>query len=89
MQTKPRALCDVSSNRCFDSNQIESLEAVDTFSDRERFRKSVKDRKFALNMREIVHLQAGQCGNQIGAKVYRFYGKFFLKKIKDIGRAVM
>ncbi len=21
-------------------------------------------------MREIVHLQAGQCGNQIGAKVY-------------------
>ncbi len=24
-------------------------------------------------MREIVHLQAGQCGNQIGAKVDKFY----------------
>ena len=26
-------------------------------------------------MREIVHIQAGQCGNQIGAKVsfYQFY----------------
>lgn len=23
----------------------------------------------AVKMREIVHLQAGQCGNQIGAKV--------------------
>ena len=23
-------------------------------------------------MREIVHLQAGQCGNQIGAKVSQF-----------------
>lgn len=23
-------------------------------------------------MREIVHLQAGQCGNQIGAKVTKF-----------------
>lgn len=23
-------------------------------------------------MREIVHLQAGQCGNQIGAKVSRY-----------------
>lgn len=23
-------------------------------------------------MREIVHLQAGQCGNQIGAKVWDF-----------------
>jgi hypothetical protein len=31
----------------------------------------VKERKFfsLLKMREIVHLQAGQCGNQIGAKV--------------------
>lgn len=27
-------------------------------------------------MREIVHVQAGQCGNQIGAKVSRF--QFFL-----------
>ncbi len=24
-------------------------------------------------MREIVHLQAGQCGNQIGAKVFQTY----------------
>lgn len=24
-------------------------------------------------MREIVHLQAGQCGNQIGAKVYLIF----------------
>ena len=24
-------------------------------------------------MREIVHLQAGQCGNQIGAKVRRMH----------------
>jgi len=24
-------------------------------------------------MREIVHLQAGQCGNQIGAKVIIFH----------------
>lgn len=24
-------------------------------------------------MREIVHLQAGQCGNQIGAKVRYYY----------------
>lgn len=24
-------------------------------------------------MREIVHLQAGQCGNQIGAKVSFYY----------------
>ena len=23
-----------------------------------------------VKMREIVHLQAGQCGNQIGSKVY-------------------
>ena len=28
-------------------------------------------------MREIVHLQAGQCGNQIGAKV-RFYSMLYL-----------
>ena len=26
-------------------------------------------------MREIVHLQAGQCGNQIGAKVRMFYSR--------------
>ena len=30
----------------------------------------ISDLKFpTLNMREIVHVQAGQCGNQIGAKV--------------------
>jgi hypothetical protein len=27
-------------------------------------------------MREIVHIQAGQCGNQIGAKVEKMMGKF-------------
>lgn len=30
-------------------------------------------------MREIVHIQAGQCGNQIGAKVSR---RFFIKNIQ-------
>lgn len=32
-------------------------------------------------MREIVHIQAGQCGNQIGAKVsnFRLITSFFLK----------
>lgn len=29
-------------------------------------------------MREIVHLQAGQCGNQIGAKVSYGFNKFNL-----------
>ena len=29
-------------------------------------------------MREIVHLQAGQCGNQIGAKVNHTLMPFFL-----------
>lgn len=33
-------------------------------------------------MREIVHLQAGQCGNQIGAKV-RVYS-FILTLINDL-----
>jgi len=28
-------------------------------------------------MREIVHLQAGQCGNQIGAKVNTIFSVFF------------
>ena len=27
-------------------------------------------------MREIVHIQAGQCGNQIGAKVSFFFWHF-------------
>ena len=30
-------------------------------------------------MREIVHMQAGQCGNQIGAKVIWFSLSFVLK----------
>jgi hypothetical protein len=29
-------------------------------------------------MREIVHLQAGQCGNQIGAKVGQNFTKTFI-----------
>ena len=33
-------------------------------------RKEVRGRsRTSTNMREIVHIQAGQCGNQIGAKV--------------------
>lgn len=41
-------------------------------------------------MREIVHLQAGQCGNQIGAKVYLiFYSyikiiTYFQKKMSTV-----
>lgn len=31
-------------------------------------------------MREIVHLQAGQCGNQIGAKVSNVLGVFLTKE---------
>ena len=45
-------------------------------------------------MREIVHMQAGQCGNQIGAKVSRPLGKTvtsinFLSVVlgSDFGRA--
>jgi hypothetical protein len=31
-------------------------------------------------MREIVHIQAGQCGNQIGAKVsHVFFGNFLFR----------
>ena len=30
-------------------------------------------------MREIVHIQAGQCGNQIGAKVSLFYNLFTIR----------
>lgn len=30
-------------------------------------------------MREIVHVQAGQCGNQIGAKVSTEFVKFEMK----------
>ena len=33
-------------------------------------------------MREIVHLQAGQCGNQIGAKVYAVLGTLDLLVIR-------
>lgn len=32
-------------------------------------RTEVGQKKNTTKMREIVHLQAGQCGNQIGAKV--------------------
>ena len=31
-----------------------------------------------FNMREIVHLQAGQCGNQIGCKVRKYVRNFIL-----------
>ena len=34
-------------------------------------------------MREIVHIQAGQCGNQIGAKV-SVSGNFCAKKKQQI-----
>ena len=30
----------------------------------------VKHKTLQFNMREIVHIQAGQCGNQIGAKFW-------------------
>merc|ERR1711974_131823 len=33
-------------------------------------RKKAGERSRTSNMREIVHLQAGQCGNQIGAKFW-------------------
>jgi hypothetical protein len=36
-------------------------------------------------MREIVHIQAGQCGNQIGAKVksiYIMFGNIYLSSGK-------
>lgn len=36
-------------------------------------------------MREIVHLQAGQCGNQVGAKVSI---KIFLSRIKLLQRVL-
>ena len=32
-------------------------------------------------MREIVHIQAGQCGNQIGAKVGKALFVFFLNDL--------
>ena len=42
----------------------------------------ISDLKFpTLKMREIVHVQAGQCGNQIGAKfweIIRSVGREFL-----------
>lgn len=31
--------------------------------------KKQSEREIFVTMREIVHLQVGQCGNQIGAKV--------------------
>lgn len=47
----------------------------------------------SIKMREIVHLQAGQCGNQIGAKVrkrvwyWQVYHIKVLKSFLEIGRA--
>ena len=37
----------------------------------------------SADMREIVHLQAGQCGNQIGAKFWEIirYTKNLIKKV--------
>ena len=32
--------------------------------------------KKLINMREIVHIQGGQCGNQIGAKFWEVSGAF-------------
>ena len=34
-------------------------------------------------MREIVHIQAGQCGNQIGAKVNIFCTLNLIKRKKE------
>lgn len=34
-------------------------------------------------MREIVHLQAGQCGNQIGAKVSSNFGLNMKSELTD------
>ena len=34
-------------------------------------------------MREIVHIQAGQCGNQIGSKV-RFYNWKICYRLNDV-----
>ena len=40
-------------------------------------------------MREIVHVQAGQCGNQIGAKVITFLlSKLREKKEKWLNRCL-
>lgn len=38
-------------------------------------RASTSTRSAAGTMREIVHIQAGQCGNQIGAKVGALRGR--------------
>jgi hypothetical protein len=44
-------------------------------------------------MREIVHIQAGQCGNQIGAKVQKVrllfeFSMFFLPASQDAGNRI-
>ena len=41
--------------------------AISVGKERKGVRQSRKTKN--TNMREIVHIQAGQCGNQIGAKV--------------------
>ena len=37
-------------------------------------------------MREIVHMQAGQCGNQIGAKVSTWFYFEFLNVTSPFGQ---
>ena len=37
------------------------------------------------NMREIVHIQAGQCGNQIGAKVGKTGIREWCQRLFGIG----
>lgn len=46
------------------------------FSNFCHYLKRIKDLETLIltAMREIVHLQAGQCGNQIGAKVRTIFG---------------
>lgn len=39
-----------------------------------------------ITMREIVHLQAGQCGNQIGAKVKLWFYISFVIRENHLGR---
>lgn len=40
-------------------------------------------------MREIVHIQAGQCGNQIGAKVRIFYPPHILEELIHLNARVV
>ena len=38
-----------------------------------------------FNMREIVHIQAGQCGNQIGAKVSQSTVYLWVNDVLEVG----